>query len=107
MASIRRLVVDVLKPHDPTTVTVAGRLADLEGVDGVNATLVETDREVQNVLVALEGPDLDIEAIEAAVTDMGGSLHSVDEVACGDRVVRPYGGGSSGGHSHGHGHRER
>jgi hypothetical protein len=96
MAAIRRLVVDLLKPHEPSTVAVASTLADLDGVDGVTATLVETDREVQNLLVALEGSDLDVETIERAVTDMGATVHSIDEVVCGDRHVEPYHGVGSG-----------
>jgi hypothetical protein len=87
MAPVRRLVLDVLKPHDPPLVAFTGGLADVDGVDGVTCSLVELDRDVQNVAVTLEGETLDIEAVEATIDGLGGTVHSVDLVACGDRVV--------------------
>ena len=87
MVTVRRLVIDVLKPHDPPLLRFTGRLSETDGVEGVNATLIELDQEVQNVKVTLEGPDLDFEAIEATVEGLGGTVHSVDEVACGEYVV--------------------
>jgi hypothetical protein len=87
MVTVRRLVIDVLKPHDPELLRFTERLGELDGVDGVNATLIELDKEVQNVKVTLEGEDLEYDAVEAAVEQLGGTVHSVDEVACGDYVV--------------------
>ena len=36
MANIRRIVLDVLKPHSPNILEIAKQLADLVGVDGVD-----------------------------------------------------------------------
>jgi len=87
MATVRRLVLDVLKPHDPPLVAFTDRIAEVGGVVGVSTTLIELDREVQNVEVTLEGDELDVAAIEAAIEQLGGTVHSVDQVACGERVV--------------------
>jgi hypothetical protein len=87
MAAIRRVVVDLLKPHDPTTLEFASRIADARGVTGVNATVLEVDAEVENVKLTVEGEAIDFDAVEAAVTSLGGSIHSVDQVACGDHLV--------------------
>jgi hypothetical protein len=87
MTSVRRLVLDVLKPHDPPLVDFTEQIARLDGVDGVTCSLIELDREVQNVEVAVEGESLDVGAIEAAVEGLGGTVHSIDLVACGDRGV--------------------
>lgn len=87
MAPTRRVVFDLLKPHEPSLLELADRIADLHGVEGVNATLLELDREVQNVKLTVEGDDVEFSAVEAAIEDMGGSLHSIDQVACGDRLV--------------------
>ena len=84
---IRRLVLDVLKPHEPDLVSFTGRLSDLENVDGATAKVVEMDENVQTVRVAIEGADLEIGVIEAEIADLGGSIHSTDEVSCGDRIV--------------------
>ena len=87
MAPVLRLVLDLLKPHDPQTIEFASRLADLEGVAGVNATLVEVDKQVENVKFTVEGEDVRFEAVRDVVDELGGTIHSVDQVACGDRLV--------------------
>jgi len=45
------------------------------------------DAEVENIKVTVEGDAIDFPAVEAAVDELGGSLHSVDQVACGEYVV--------------------
>jgi len=87
MATVRRLVLDVLKPHDPPLVDFTDRVAELDGVVGVSTSLIELDREVQNVEVTIEGDALDVASIEETVEQLGGTVHSVDQVACGERVV--------------------
>jgi len=86
-APVRRVVLDLLKPHDPTTLEFAQRVADAEGVTGVNATVIEVDAEVENVKLTVEGEGIDFDAVEAAVTELGGSIHSIDQVACGEHLV--------------------
>jgi len=87
MTRVRRLVLDLLKPHDPDLVTFASAASARDGVDGVNVVLIEIDREVQNVKMTLEGDSIPVEAVREAVEDLGGTVHSVDEVICGERVV--------------------
>ena len=36
MANIRRLVLDTLKPHEPSIIELAGELGDIEGVAAVH-----------------------------------------------------------------------
>jgi hypothetical protein len=87
MGSLRRVTLDILKPHDPTLLEFTDRIATVETVDGVTSSLIEHDREVQNVELTVEGEQLDYEAIEAAVDELGGTVHSVDQVAYGEYVV--------------------
>jgi hypothetical protein len=87
MAPIRRLVVDVLKPHEPQLVEFTDLITETEGVEAATASLIELDKEVQNVKVSIEGEDLSLEAVEESVDHLGGTVHSVDEVACGEYVV--------------------
>lgn len=86
-APIRRLVLDVMKPHNPDILEFADAVAGCSGVEGVNAVLVETDREVQNIKLTIEGDDLEAAAIEETVVDLGGTVHSIDQVVCGERLV--------------------
>jgi len=87
MGTLRRIVLDVLKPHDPPLLTFTERIDAVECVDAVVASLIELDQEVQNVKLTVEGEDLDYPAIEDAVGGLGGTVHSVDQVAYGERVV--------------------
>jgi hypothetical protein len=87
MVPIRRLVVDVLKPHEPPTLAFAQQVTEADSVDGVNATLIELDRDVQNVKLTVEGEAIEYDEIEARIEDAGGTIHSVDQVACGEYLV--------------------
>ncbi|QGN07040.1 hypothetical protein Hrd1104_06850 [Halorhabdus sp. CBA1104] len=87
MSSIKRLVLDLLKPNDVENVTFARKLAGLEGVDGVNVSLLESDKEVQNLKITIEGQDIDETTVAETVEQLSGTIHSTDEVACGSRLV--------------------
>jgi hypothetical protein len=87
MTAVRRLVVDVLKPHDPPLVQFTERVADIDSVEGVSASLIELDQKVQNVKLTFEGEELDVDAIETGIENLSGTVHSVDQVACGAYVV--------------------
>jgi len=87
MSQIRRLVLDVLKPHQPTMLTLATRLGDLEGVVGVDITLFEIDNKVENIKITLEGEDIDFQDVSEVVQDAGGSIHSIDKVSTGRRLI--------------------
>ncbi|MDG5777667.1 DUF211 domain-containing protein [Haloarculaceae archaeon H-GB2-1] len=91
MAPIRRLVLDVLTPYDPGTLELSQEVAECSGVRGVNTMLVEADREVQNLKLTVEGDDVDYDAVSETVENLGGSIHSVDQVACGDHLIEESG----------------
>lgn len=87
MAPIRRMVLDVLKPHDPPIRTFAQEVSDIDGVTGVNAILLEVDEEVENIKLTIAGNDIPYDDVKEAITDLGGSVHSMDEIVCGEDVV--------------------
>ena len=86
-AKLRRIVLDVLKPHNPSIVELARELATLPGVDGVNVNIYEVDRKVENAKVTLEGDDLSYESILGIIQDGGGTVHSIDEAVAGKVVI--------------------
>lgn len=87
MNDLRRIVLDVLKPHDPSLLEFTQHITEAESVEAATASLIELDKEVQNVKITAEGPDLDYGSIEEAVEDIGGTVHSIDQVACGEYIV--------------------
>jgi hypothetical protein len=87
MVPIRRLVLDVLKPHEPSIVDVAREVSSASGVRGTNAMLLEMDREVQNIRLVIEGDAIDDGEVERHITNLGGTIHSIDEVVVGEEMV--------------------
>lgn len=87
MAVLRRVVLDVLKPHNPSLLEFTERIEAVESVDGITSSLIELDKEVQNVKLTIEGDGLDYAAIETTIDELGGSIHSVDQVAYGEYIV--------------------
>ena len=84
---IRRLVLDVLKPHKPSVVELSLALSRLEGIEGVNVIIYEIDQQVENAKVVIAGQNIDFEVIKNELEEMGATIHSVDEVAAGKRIV--------------------
>ncbi|MDZ7731601.1 MAG: DUF211 domain-containing protein [Natrialbaceae archaeon] len=84
---VRRIVLDLLKPHEPNLVQVAAEVADGPSVEAVNAVLVESDRDVDTVKLTIEGDGIDVADLEDQIEDLGASVHSIDEVVCGDRMI--------------------
>lgn len=87
MTQIKRLVLDVLKPHRPTIVELSRRLSALDGVLGVNCTLDEVDQETESVKITIEGNDIDYEMVESAIRETGAVIHSIDSVSTGKKLV--------------------
>ncbi|MEJ2240675.1 MAG: DUF211 domain-containing protein [Candidatus Bathyarchaeota archaeon] len=84
---IRRLILDVLKPHKPNVVEVSEALSHLEGVEGVNIIINEIDQQVENAKVIVVGISISFEAIQKKLQEFGATIHSIDEVAAGKRIV--------------------
>lgn len=84
---VRRLVLDVLKLHDPSIVSFATALEKLDGVSAVNCTLVEIDAKTENLKVVIEGSNIDYDLISKTINDLHGSIHSIDQVVTGTRFV--------------------
>jgi hypothetical protein len=87
LANIRRVVLDVLKPHTPNLVEMATQLADLNGVVGVDISLKEMDQKVENVKITCEGDNINYEQVERVVIMNGASIHSLDKVSAGASLI--------------------
>ena len=86
MTQIRRLVLDVLQPREPEMTDYPAEISEMECVDGINSSLIEVDEKVRNVKVTVEG-EIDEQNIRDKIEDIGVSIHSIDEVAAGEKLV--------------------
>lgn len=80
MAIIKRILLDVLKPHKPGSLEFAQALADLDPGYRVNLRVEEIDENTESIIVVIAGEDIRFEEIDQAIKKMGGTIHSVDEV---------------------------
>jgi hypothetical protein len=80
MAIVKRILLDVLKPHQPGSLEFAEALADLNQGYLVNLRVEEVDENTESIIVVIEGEDIHFEEIDQAIKKMGGTIHSVDEV---------------------------
>ncbi len=87
MTGIKRLVLDVLKPHQPSIIELSKSLASLKHVTGVNLSLQEVDTQTENVKITVEGVNLDFDDVQRVIEDMGAVIHSIDEVAAGIKLI--------------------
>jgi hypothetical protein len=83
----RRLVLDVLKPHEPSNLVLAKRLSELENIDGVNVSLYEIDQNTENVKITIVGNDMSFEEIKMVIEELGAVIHSIDEIVAGRRLI--------------------
>jgi hypothetical protein len=87
MGKIRRLVLDVLKPHNPSIIQLAGELSELSGVEAVNISIYEIDQRVENAKITLEGSSVNYEQVQKVIAEVGGAVHSIDEAVAGRMII--------------------
>ena len=80
MASVQRLILDVLKPHQPNALDFARAIAAIGEGYRVDIHVIEVDEQTETLQVSIEGVRLDFERINSVINENGGSLHSIDEV---------------------------
>ena len=87
MGKIRRLVLDTLKPHEPGIIELATQLSELSGITAVNISIYEIDRKVENAKITIEGEQIDFPTVKTLIEEMGGAIHSIDEVVAGRMII--------------------
>jgi hypothetical protein len=81
MSTLKRIVLDVLKPHHPNALDFAGAIADgTGGCCRVRVTVTEVDEKTESTVVAIEGDDIPYRDFVEVITRLGASVHSIDEV---------------------------
>ena len=80
-------MLDVVKPQEPSIVEYSKKVSSVAGVDGVNVSLIEIDKRVENVRITMKGKDVDVQKVMDIIESLGGAVHSIDEVATGSEIV--------------------
>lgn len=87
--AIRRIVIDVLVPHEPDILEYAQQLSEVGGTKGVTIDVLENDERTRTIEITIEGESLVFPEIKKIVEDIGGSIHSIDQVSAGADIVVP------------------
>ena len=80
MICIKRLILDVLKPHHPNALEFAAALAEVGKQMRIKLRVEAVDEKTESVIVIIEDEDINFDAISTRITELGGSIHSIDEV---------------------------
>lgn len=80
MVSVKRVVLDVLKPHQPNSLEFSQAIAEVGDDYHVHLDVVGVDEKTESVKVTVYGAAIDFDAVKIVITSLGGSLHSIDEV---------------------------
>jgi len=80
MPVIKRVVLDVLKPHQPNALEFASALAAHHSGCVIRITVIEVDEKTETTLVDIESDDVPYADIVDTIQALGASVHSIDEV---------------------------
>ena len=80
MVQIKRIVLDVLKPHNPNALDFTTAIAEKVSGCRIKLTVAAMDEKTETVLLIIEGEHVPFSAINEAISSLGGSIHSIDEV---------------------------
>lgn len=76
---IIHIVLDVLKPHQPTLPEFATFVGKLEGITRVDVSVMEMDEKTETLKITIDG-NLDYENLRTHMAKQGAVIHSVDQV---------------------------
>jgi len=80
MVLVKRIVLDVLKPHQPNGLEFAKAIAEHGADYHVTFTVQAVDEKTETVQIVIEADDINFDIIAETIANLGGSLHSIDEV---------------------------
>lgn len=80
MIYVKRIMLDVLKPHQPNSLEFTSAIAQQSPGAMVKLSVLEVDEVTETVAIVIEGQDLRYNEITDAITNMGATVHSIDEV---------------------------
>jgi hypothetical protein len=78
--SIKHVVLDVLKPHQPPLPEFATFLGSLMGITRVDISVVEMDEKTETLRVILDGSRIVFDELRDHMSRQGAVIHSVDRV---------------------------
>ncbi|AFL66755.1 DUF211 domain-containing protein [Desulfurococcus amylolyticus] len=87
---LKRIVLDVLYPvRGVSIIDLAKSIIEINGINSVSITVKEVDVDTQNILVIIEGINIDYDDVRKIIEKEGGVIHSIDQVVAGEKIIEP------------------
>ena len=80
MIKVEKLILDILKPHQPNALEFASSLAEHCGDIKITLSVVEVDEKTESVIAEIIGNNINFECLTGHIKELGASVHSIDEV---------------------------
>ena len=80
MIKVKKLILDILKPHQPNALEFASALAEKGNDIQVTLIVEAVDEKTESLIVKIEGNDINFEHLTERIKELGASVHSIDEV---------------------------
>ena len=80
MVFVKKIVLDVLKPHQPNALEFSKMITTTGDDYWVHVTILEVDEKTESMQLEVRGQSVDFEAIRKSIIEQGGTVHSIDEV---------------------------
>jgi hypothetical protein len=80
MVTLKSIVLDVLKPHQPDALAFSRALAELGEGYRVCLDVEEVDEQTDTLRVQISGDAIELAPIEEKIASLGASIHSIDQV---------------------------
>ena len=77
---IRYVVLDILKPRNPSLPEFAIHLGELTGITKVDVTMIEMDDRTESLKVVIEGTGLKFDDLKDHIEKQSATIHSVDQI---------------------------
>lgn len=82
--SIRRMLVDALKPRETSIMDLSRALCSVNGVEEVDAIVSEVDVKTETIKITIKGPNINYSDLTKVMDEYGVAVKGVDEV----RIVK-------------------
>ena len=78
--SIRRLIVDSLKPRETNIIDLSRVICSVNGVEEVDITVTEVDVKTETIRLTIRGPNISYEDLSKIMNEHGVTIRSIDEI---------------------------
>ncbi|NIO36430.1 hypothetical protein GTO27_01870 [Candidatus Bathyarchaeota archaeon] len=79
--SIRRLLLDALKPRETSIIELAKALGSAGGVEEVYIVVSEVDSKTETIKLTVKGPQIEYNSVAMTMEKHGVSIRGVDEIS--------------------------